>query len=405
MTETINNKKMPKYAYVIVVCIFISVFIADYSSYQMPPLSHLIIPELKINDAEFARLFAAGLIPGVLFCLISGLLCDKFGTKRVIGIGIAVTALGVIARVFFLTYVSLYISLFLIGVTATFISSNIPKIIVSWVPPNKVGLMVGICISGGPVAMTIAMSTTALFPSIKAAFAASAILSVLVLIAWSIFMREHPKEKIFGKIYSEEIQNIPLMEGLKTVIKKKNIWLVGICSGLILSTAISTSTFLPRALQLDKGIDAAASGAVTSFIMIGNIVGSILGPMICMRIGKMRPFLFVSCLVMALGIAFSWKYFSGVTLSICLFLTGVAGASALSLFTSVVVLFKGVGPQIAGTAGGFACTIRMLLCTLLPSYVIAPLANENYTILFFLAGLAAVLAGIISLKIPDVYTR
>ena len=404
MTALHDKNKTPLYAYVIVICVCMTVFVGDYSAYQLPPLSHFIIPQLDITDAEFSRLFAAAMIPGVLFCLISGLLCDKFGTKLTIGVGLAISAIGIIGRVFIIDYNSIYASLFLIGITATFTSANIPKIIVNWVPPQKVGLFVGICISGGPVAMTVAMATTALFPSVKSAFILSAIICALVLVLWFTFMKEKPKG-LGHASQTKAIKEVPLLEGLRIVIRNKYIWMVGLSSGFMLSAAISASTFLPRALQIEKELDAVASGALTSSIMIGNIIGSIVGPIICMKVGKMRPILFAGCMIMALGVAFSWNYASGVVLSVCLILTGVAGASVLSLLTSSVVLFRGIGPRIAGTAGGFACTIRMILCSTIPPYVIAPIANGDFTILFIIAGLMAVIAGFISLRILDVYSK
>lgn len=404
ITPEIKNRR---YAYVIVACAFLTVFLGDYSTYQLPPISHLVIPELGINEADFSRIFTSSMIPGVLFCLVAGLLCDKFGQKLCIGIAIVISGIGMVGRIFATDFTSMFICMALMGVIATFITANAAKIVVNWAPPEKFAILVGVVLAGGPTAMTIAMATTALFPSSRAAFTATAILCAVIFTMWCIFMKNKPKEINQDNKSAEiiDIKEPPLFQGLASVAKNKQIWLVGICTGLVLSGAICTSTFLPRALQFEKGLDAVSAGGMTSFIMIGNIVGSIIGPVICYRIGKIRPFLFVACIIMAIGIAFSWKYAEGFLLGVCLFITGVACSAILSQLTSIPVLFEGVGPKLAGTAGGFIGTIRMLICLAVPSYVIAPIAGDNYTLLFILTGILPIIAAILNLRITDVFAK
>ena len=405
MLEETKETKVPRYTYVIVVCSFITFFVADYSGYMILPISKMIIADLGITEVQFGKLFASYLLPGILLCLISGLLCDKFGTKRAIGGAIIISTIGVILRIFVTSYSLFYVCMFLNGVMLVFISVNTAKIVANWVPPEKISVYLGFAISGGPVGMAIATGTSALFPSLKVAFVTGGIGCVIVLILWFIFMKDRPKGMTSDISYLQEPKTVPLWEGLKIVIKMPNLWIIGICLGLVLASAVCANTFLSLSLQTDRGMSAVSAGVMLSTLMIGNIAGTIFGPMICAVIGKIRPFFIVFCLTMAVGIAFSWKLSPTIFIMVGLFITGFVCAAIMTQLLSLPVLYKKIGPTLAGTAGGFICTIRTVFAVFVPAYVIAPISGGNYTILFFIGGALPVVAGILTQRLPEMLPK
>lgn len=402
MNNINQSTKINRYSYVICACAFITYFVADYAGYQIPPLSHLVMPALDIDSIDFSRLFAAYMLPGALFCLIAGLLCDKFGTKRCIGISIIISATAAVFRVFASNFISFFFCMMLLGVMLFFISTNVIKIIAHWVPPNRISIFVGITIAGGPVGMTVAMSTSALFSSLRPALITSAICCVIVVFLWFIFMREKPKESDDTYHYVDNAPQVPLLEGLKVVLKNKHMWVIGICLGFVLSPAVCLTTFMPRALQLEHDMNAVTAGAMTSLIMLGNIAGSVFGPIICMFIGKLKPYIFCSSIIGALGVAFAWRFSGNVMIGIGLFISGFVIAALLAQLLSMPVLFKEIGPALGGTAVGFISTIRSSFAVVIPSYIIAPITGDNYYLLFLIAGGLLVLCAILSLKLPKI---
>ena len=405
MSNQNQNKKISRYAYVIVLCAFFTIFVSDYSAYQLPPLSHLIIPALNIDEAAFARLFAAYMIPGIILCTVAGLLCDKFGTRKCVGIALIIPTIAVIFRVFTTSYSAFYICMLTLGIIPAFVATATPKLIANWVPPEKVSIMVGIALAGGTVGTTTAMSTSAMYPSLEAAFMSSAIFCTLALILWSVFVRDKPKESINNNSLPYNTPQVPLITGLKTVITNKHMWLIGICMGLVLAPAVCISTFLPRALQLESGMDAVAAGAMSSVITLGNIAGTIFGPIICMLIGKIKPYLFCTSIISSFGIAFSWKISNNTLAVICLFITGFAIAAIITQLISLPVFFKEIGPTLAGTAVGFVSTLRLIFAVVLPSYVITPIIGNNFSLLFIVAGSLPILCSFLSLLIPDFFSK
>lgn len=402
MTDSNKNTKVDRYCFVICACAFITYFVADYAGYQVPPLSHLVMPALDIDGTQFSQLFSAYMLPGALFCLISGLLCDKFGARKTIGITIIISATAAVLRIFATNFISFYFSMMFIGIMLVFISVNVTKIIAHWIPPNKISIFVGITIAGGPMGMTVAMSTSAMFSSLRPALIASAVFCVIVVLLWYIFMRDKPKESKDVYRYEQTSAQVPIIQGLKVVVKSKDMWIIGICLGFVLAPAVCITTFMPRALLMYKGLDAVAAGAMTSIVMLGNIVGSICGPLICMFVGRLKPYIFCSSIIGALGVAFSWQFSNNILVAIGLFITGFVIAALLAQLLSLPVLFKEIGPPLAGTAGGFVATFRSAFAVILPSYVISPITGDNYTLLFMLAGGLLLLAALLSLKLPNI---
>ena len=397
------------YEYVIIVTTFLAVVITNYVGFQFPPLSHLIIPELDIDEAAFSKLFASFMLPGVLLSLVGGLLCDKFGTKRCITVCSIISFIGIVGRIFIFEYGAFYIFMFLAGIMQMLVAINVPKIMANWVPSGKIGVYIGFIMAGSPLGMALAMATSAMFPSIKSAFISSAIAYFVVMLIWIIFLKNSPndrkennRENLINKP-SAVVDTIPLGKGLKIVMKNKYMWLMGICFGFFLSAVTTINTFLPLALQVEKGMSAVTAGGLTSITMIGNIFGALAGPSICYRIGSIRKYLVATTFLMAILTAFVWKDTDGIVLIIGLFVLGFAVSAALTQMISMPVLFKDIGATLAGTASGFVTTIRLFLSILLPSYIIMPLVGDNYVLLYYIMGGFGLIAGAMSIALPDFF--
>lgn len=402
--EKLNQRPVSKnYAYIIVACAFLINFIGNYPQYQLSPLSYLIMPELNLSTAQFSSLFSSAMIPGILFSLVSGILCDKFGAKACIGVAGIISALGVCGRLFASNFTTLFICMTLSGLIATFLNSNVGKIIGNWFPPEKVGVMVGITMAGSTAAMAIAMGTTAMFPSVSSAYLVAAIISVAVMVFWFIFMKNKPNNTTQSNV--SQPPQVSLSECLKTIIRNKNIWVIGISLGLVLGANMCLSTFLPQALQAARGFSATSAGGVSSVITFGSLAGSIFGPMICAKFGRMKPYLIICCAITALGTAFAWQAPAGAALFIALFITGFAASATISQMISIPAMLPDVGPVFAGTAGGLVATLQLLCGVILPSYVIAPLTGDNFSALYLMGGALALIAAVLVLAIPELLSK
>lgn len=403
--DTLEKKTaIPKYAYVIVLLSFVISFIGNYPQFQLSPLAYLIIPGLNLSIPQFASLFSAPMIPGIFLSLVAGMLSDRFGVKRTVGIAGIISLISVVARIWWGTtsFAGLFVCMMFSGLVAAFNNANYGKMMGTWFPPKRVGVMVGIGTAGATSAMAIGMGTSALLPSVKYAYSVAAVLSAVSVVLWYVLMKEKNPNAV------KELDNAvkpTLGECIKVSVKNKFVWIVALCMGLTFVPSMCLSMFLPQALVASRGIEAAAAGGIASAIMFGNLFGAFIGPIICARLGRTKLFIFACLLITAVGSAFGWLTPVGGVMLVCLFLTGFAISSALSQMISVPVMLKGIGPVYAGTAGGIVATIQLIIGVVLPSYVLAPIIGANFTLLFLVAGVLAVVGAVLSLLLPELFKK
>ena len=394
------NSKKSTYSFVILILGFMVAFAGSYPQFQLSALSYLIIPNLNLSISQFSSIFSGSMVPGILLSLVSGLLCDRFGVKRCISFAGLVASAGTILRIWSFNYITLLICMVLSGVGASFLNSNISKLLSKWVPAEKIGTMIGIVLAGTTASQVVGMATTAYFPSVNSAYIVAAMISVLVAVLWILFAKEAPS----GLGSNEKVVEIPkqsLMDNLKIVIRNPHIWCVGICLMFMLGSIIALSAFLPLALQSECGFSAQSAGTITSVIMGGSLVGTIVGPIWCEKSGNLKIFLCVFGMVAGLGTAFAWTLPIGVLMLVAMFITGFTSNAIVPIMISIPIRLNGISFECAGTAGGVVATIQLLGAIMIPTYIISPIAGSNYSLFFILAGVSAALCGLVAFALPN----
>ena len=391
------------WAYVVIACVMLMFFAPNYAQFQLSPLAHVIMPQYNLDATQFSALFSAAMIPGIALSLVAGLLCDRFGTKRTIAVGGAITALALIARIFAPDFTTLFICMVLAGVVATFVNANVGKIMGAWFDPSKLGIAVGVAFASGTFAQTVGMGTSAFFPSIDALFVFTAVLGVVALAAWIVFFRESALGEGAGE--EEAVPHKPLGECLRVVLKSRNIWILGIALGLCMAGVMCVATFLPHALQNVRSFDPEHAGAVASIYTVGSLVGSLAIPVVNARVGRLKPVVIVLALVAAAGVAFGWQLPEGILMNAVLFVTGICLGGILVSLMSVPVLLPEIGPVYAGTGGGVAATLQLMGAVVIPSYIMTPIIGGNYTVFYFIAGALCVGIAVCVFLLPEVLKR
>ena len=347
-----------------------------------------------MNAAQFSSVFTAVLIPSIFLSLISGILTDRFGLKRVIGIGLCITALGSCFKIFAGSYSQLLIFMLMTGIGPTLLNANSAKIIGSYFPREKSVTMMSIFLVSATLAMTVGMGTTPFLPSIHSAFTLAAVISLLGAAAWLLLVKAPENAP------SPSSHGPGILEGLKIVIKNKYVWLTGFCLIGVVGSATAINAFLPTALA-QRGIDSIQAGLISSFMPIGNIVGCLLIPAVANKVGRNKRIMALCALIGTLGAVFAWKAPEGILLFAGLLITGASLSGLVPLLIPIPIHIKEIGAVYAGTAGGFVNTIELLGVVLVPSYIIAPIAGTNMDFYYLLCGLCAAAALIIVFFLPE----
>ena len=82
-------------------------------------------------------------------------------------------------------------------------------------------------------------------------------------------------------------------------------------------------------------------------------------------------------------------------------LAGISLGAAMPVFFSAPIFLEGIGVRYAGTAAGVIATLQLLGAVLIPTYVLTPIAGDNYGLLFSLASICMVVMFVVSCMIPE----
>jgi hypothetical protein len=163
-----------------------------------------------------------------------------------------------------------------------------------------------------------------------------------------------------------------------------------------MGSMMTFTEFLPNVLRDLRGISPVQAGVYGSLATLGGVFGSFLGPVVCNRLGVMKPYLVIVSLLAA-GVTFwSWQLPVGPAIVISLMLAGFLQSAILPLILSLPMLLPEIGPIYAGSAGGIITTLQVLGAVVVPTFVITPLAGLNANLLF---GLAAVCGALIIIPV------
>ena len=390
-----NNQNMlvSSYRWVVLTIMWLTMFIAVLAQFQVAALSFKIIPELNLTQGEFVMLLAASMLPAVLFGLIAGSLADRFGVKKVVAVSFIFSIIGVYFRYIPDSFSGYFALMFLAGMTPALLNANAPKLLGAWFPREKVGTALGIYFTAIGVGTTVALATTALFPTAKSAYITAAIIMFIIGILWLVLVKNRPDGV-------PEPSAMPALEYIGVAAKSKNVWLAGFALMFFMGANIAFVGFLPDALGHVHGISPVQAGIMSAMVPIGIILGNIVGPIMSERVGRIKPFLAPIAFIGAIVMYLSWIT-PGIGIWVMLFTAGFFLGVSAPLLMSFPMLLPEIGPVYAGSAGGIIATLQLTGGFFIPSFIIAPIAGHNFTLLFALASLSLILMGVISLFLPE----
>ena len=397
-------KSSPNYRYMVLFLLFLGIALPDFGQFQVSSLADKLRAAMDLSQSQYSTVATAPLLAGIIFGFLAGVLMDRFGIK-VVTVSLVLTSVGLVMRVPKGSFATLYISGILIGCAATFINTTAPKIIGQWFPREKTTQFMGVVLAIANLSMALGIGTAALFPSVQSAFLFSAVLAVVILAIWLPFITE--RRGMDPASAAEE--SAPMLESIRAVGKHGGVWLVSLfCLGSVAAIG-SVSVFLPQAL-MSRGMTAVQAGWYSMAVTMGNCVTNFVSPNIIRRLGTSRKRLCVMVCLYSLGevifVAFGWRA-SGVLLPVLLFLSGFCAMGFLAFYQTIPLSLKGVGQRYNGTAVGLIITVQLAASVVLPSYVIAPIAGDDYRMIFLMLGAIPLIPVILSpfLPVKDMFEK
>ena len=190
--------------------------------------------------------------------------------------------------------------------------------------------------------------------------------------------------------YKAQYEDTSLFDDIDaSVLRNRYVWIAGVVIFFVNGCMTGMGSFIPTALVADRGFTESAAGTAGAFLMAGNLLGSLITPTISLKTGKFRLVLILCGLVAGLGCCFAWRL-PGIWLYVGLVIAGYTFGSGMAQTLSLSVRLPGVGPALAGTAGGLISTLDLLGAKLMPAYVASTIANGNRSIFFMILGIFAI---------------
>lgn len=399
-----TNKKT-NYAYVILVLLCAGILVPDFAQYQITPFGKTLMSEANLSPTQFASIATAPLLPGIFLSLISGILVDKLGARKVITSSIAISTLAIILRLFAKGFWSLFFSMIFIGFCATCINANAGKTLGLWFSPEKMGVGMGVFLAIASAGMALGTGTASLFSDMNGAFLCSAIIAVVVLIAWIFFMRNKPEGAESGSTAEEESTS-SVKEGLKLALKSKTVWICASCLALTVGSMTALASFLPACLE-SRGLSNRAASLVATAVTLGSLTGCLVSPSLYPLFKRQHTYLLSHGVLAAFGLFIGWRLSdNAVVLFILMFLTGFSCSGYTPIVTSMPIQDPTIGTKYGGTAGGMLATLQLGGSVVIPTYIITPIATRadgtaNYSLLFSLLGVLIIIFMVLSYFLPD----
>lgn len=390
-----STRPMPSpYRWVILGIMWLTICAGLAAQFQVAAFAYQIIPDFKLTQWQYSMVLTAPMLAGLFFSFVAGALADRWGVKKIVAVGFVFSVVGALFRFAAGNFPELFVLMFLAGVCPGVLNANASKLLGAWFPREQMGTAMGIYFSAIGVGMSLALATSAMFPTVESAFITAGLMMLVVWILWMRFIKAKP----------EGVPDQPLKPVTKYIgvaARSKNVWLVGVALMFSMGTSMAFSGFLPNALHNARGMDPVTAGFMTSLVTFGTIAGSLLGPAILNRIGKMKLFLATVAVLGAIAGYWAWFAPQGAAMPVLLVAMGIMWGMCVPLLMAFPMLLPEIGPVYAGSAGGIIGTLQVTGAVCIPSFIIAPLAGQNYNLFFTLGSLCFFMVSVVVLLLPE----
>jgi MFS transporter, CP family, cyanate transporter len=303
--EVVQGRTLNKWMLLVLVTL-IHLIVVGIPWTVMPVLFTATSADLNLSLGEIGLLWSMLPVGCALTALFGGLLGDRLGFAKTIGIGCFVVAATNGLRGISPNLPILTLAMFLTGAAESLVFPNLQRIPGVFFPRKQVGLATGIVISGFAVGgvLTTALSATVVMPLVGSWRNVLYLYSGLCAffgIVWILAMRGiHPPVRPDVTTLPEKRPSFG--QSLSTVFRVKESWFLSFGNLGVVGAFIAVNGYLPTFLE-KIGLSKSVGDTMTSTLFLASILGAIGIPALADRIGGTKAVLVVSSVVTAVVVA------------------------------------------------------------------------------------------------------
>jgi CP family cyanate transporter-like MFS transporter len=365
--------------------------------FGVPPMEHLLTEELLLTHTQTSLLYAAPNLMIIALAIPAGIVADKIGVKKAVGIGVSILAVGAMLRGTTSDATSLLGFTFVYGVGLGWLFPNLPKLVSTWLPREQVGAATGIYAIGMFVgtALPLAVTMSLVYPmtgSYQGVLLVWGIPAVVAAVLWTFLSRKTLPVEV------EQSSGIERKGQFRRLMLNKDLLLISALFFIHQFFFNAWAGWTP-ALMLLKGATPELAGLISSVVLWVGIPVGFLVPRLSERLGARKPILWISSLVMAvvalgavwMNIPLSW---------LVMVIVGVAMTTRFIIILMVVVELVSV--RDAGAASGIMLSLGYIggiVGPLIGGYAFDRTGNLN--VMLFILSAISVATIIISRRLPE----
>lgn len=314
-----------------------------------------ISEDLGLSLVEVGVVWGVPSLAALFIVFIGGLLADRYGAKRVMGIACLLAGLAGAMRGIAGDFASLALVTFFFGLSTWIIPSSVFKTTATWFSERKLVVANGVVAAGMGFGFTVGamISATILSPLLggweNVLFLYGAI-SIIIGLLWLLTVREPAQ---LGSAGSEG--SVPLRQAISRVFPIKTVWLLGLTLLGYLGCIQGMIGYLPLYLRESGWTAASADGTLAAFNAISTL-GAIPLALLADRLGLRKVILFPVLLITIVGVALL-PVVDNAMVWVLMIMVGIARDGFMAISFTMSIETKGIGVLYAGTAVGLVQTI------------------------------------------------
>ncbi|HIE1650184.1 TPA: MFS transporter [Burkholderia cenocepacia] len=254
-----------------------------------------IASEFKLTAVGMGYLFSSFIWSYALFLLPMGFLIDRFGTKRMAGIGIFVWSAATALTGAATSFVTLMAARLVMGAGESTSNPAGAKVIRQWIPANERGMVTAMFNSGsyaGPAICSVLLGTLVSLFGWRVSFVIAGGIGFAWLAAWLKFFDAPEKVRWLSGEEREKIvreRDAKLVgtdscaaetTGLLALMRSPTLWGLAITQGCNVYTQYLFLTWLPSYLQTTRHLDLTHTGFFAAVPYAASVV-------LCILVGRL----------------------------------------------------------------------------------------------------------------------
>ncbi len=332
------------------------IFVAAMPLFCMPVLFKEISLELDLSLVQLGVVWGISMLPVVFGAFAAGLISDKFGSTRTLGVACLLEGVVGALRGVSGDFTTLAITMFLFGLCGIPLYLATHKAAGEWFSQRQLGVANGILACGFGLGNMLGalVSATILSPLVGGWRNLMFLYGAIALVAGFLWLAARRTPSSEG--VSQPVETVLFRQALSHVVRIKAVWLLALLQLGFWAYSMGVIGYLPLHLRSIGWTPAGADGALAAF-GAASVVGVIPLALLSDRVGLRKAVLYGALLLVIVGVSLLIAS-GGMIVWLAVILAGLVQEAFFAISITMIMETKGVGAAYAGTALGFCAMFQ-----------------------------------------------